>query len=377
MAATIRSETYDAVLTTTMRHMMDAGVHDNISRSNTIVRWLERRGRFRRVSGGERIKVALMYALNSGADIYSGYGQLNDTPQDGITSAFWDWSQLSVPITISGKEKLQNSGREGVISLLRAKMDQSEATAQQLSNNCIVAGRIQSGATGSLNAFVPRIGKVDTSANGPDPLPFLVDASPSRSVAVGNINGATETWWRNNATASSASTFIAYKREKTRLYNQCRKGPGGAPDLIISTEAVHELYSTLLSSQERYAPGNTGSGIDVLGGMGEDRDEWLKFKGAYQIWDEDVPDPGTTTANPVDGIGTADDPTGAHGAEYYLNTRAMEFVVHTQRNWIMTPFMTPVNQDASVAHLLWMGGLVVNNRRKLGVLYDVDNTIAA
>lgn len=357
--------------------MMDAGIHDNISRSNIIVRWLERRGRFRRVGGGERIKVALMYALNSGADIYSGYGQLNDTPQDGITSAFWEWSQMSVPITISGKEKLQNASREGIINLLRAKIDQSEATAQQLLNNCVVAGRIQSGATGNLNAFVPRIGKVDTSANGPDPLPFLVDANPSRSVVVGNINGSTESWWQNNATASTASSFAAYKREKTRMYNNCRKGPGGAPDLIICTQATHELYSTLLSSQERYAPSNVGNNIDVLAGMGEDRDEWLKFKGAWQIWDEDVVDPGTTTANPVDEIGTADDPTGAHGTEYYLNTRAMEYVVHTQRNWMQTPFVTPVNQDASVAYLLWMGGVVLNNRRKQGVLYDIDNTISS
>lgn len=376
MPATIRTETYDAVLTTTMRHMMSAEIHDQITRSNFIVSMLKSKGRFRSVAGGERIKVALMYQQNSGADIYSGYGQLDTTPQDGITAAFAPWAQMAVPITISGLEKLQNSSREAVIGLLRAKIDQSQATAEELLNNCLVAGRIQSGATGSLNAFVPRIGKIDTSANGPAPLPYLIDANAARSVAIQDINGANESWWRNNATASTATSFNAYKKEKLRMYNNCRKGPGGSPDWIVSTQSVHEMYANGLSPQERYAPGNVSGSIDVLSGMGGvgNQSDWLKFHGATQTWDEVVPDAGTSTANVVDGIGTADQ-SGAHGTEYYLNSRAMEYVVHSQRNWIQTPFVTPVNQDASVSHLLWMGQVVVNNRRKLGVLYDIDNSI--
>lgn len=75
MAATTRTEVYDAVLTTTARHMQGE-IRDNITRSNKFVAWLDGHGKKRRVSGGERIKVPLMWEQNAGADIFSGYGYL-------------------------------------------------------------------------------------------------------------------------------------------------------------------------------------------------------------------------------------------------------------------------------------------------------------
>lgn len=71
MAATVVSETYDAVLTTTLRNMQPT-LQDNITRGNRVLAYLKETGRSRGVSGGERIQVPLMYALNSGADIYQG-----------------------------------------------------------------------------------------------------------------------------------------------------------------------------------------------------------------------------------------------------------------------------------------------------------------
>lgn len=374
MPATIRTETYDTVLTTTMRHLMEGGIHDQITRGNVVVNMLVSKGRFRSIAGGERIRVPLMYQQNSGADIYAGYGQLDTTPQDGHTSSFWPWSQMAVPITVSGLEKLQNNSREAVISLVMAKTDQSQATATELLNNCLVAGRIQSGGTGNLNAFVPRIGKLDSSANGPNPLPYLIDANPARSVSVGDINGANESWWRNNALASTAASFAAYRKEKNRMYNDCSKGVGGPPDMIISTQRVWEMYVESLTSNERYtSEQNRARQVDILGGFGMDS---IMFRNAVHIWDEIVPDVGTSTANLVDNIGTHDQ-SGAHGTEYMMNSAAMEYIVHSNRNWIQTPFITPVNQDASVSHLLWAGQVVVNNRRKLGVIYDIDNSLVS
>ena len=72
------TDNYDALLTTTLRSMQPR-LHDNITRSNKLVAWLESRGRFRKQDGGERVKVALMHAQNSTADIYSGYGTLDQS----------------------------------------------------------------------------------------------------------------------------------------------------------------------------------------------------------------------------------------------------------------------------------------------------------
>ncbi len=371
MAATTVSEVYDAVLTTTLRNMQPV-LRDNITRSNRLVTFLIAKGRIRRLNGGERIKVALMYQQNTGADIYSGYGQLITAPQDGITAAFFPWSQLAVPITISGLEEMQNNGSEAVMDLLRSKTVQSEASIKELLNNCIVAGRISSGATGNLNQFVARRGKLDNSADGPLPLSALIDSNASRSVTLGNINGNAEAWWQNQVFASTATTFAGFKQQRQRLYNNCSKGINGHPDLIISDQLIWELYFNSLQSQERYVRDNARE-VDMLGGIS---DEMLKFKGAINIWDEVVPDTGTSTAELIDGVGTFQQ-SGAHGSEFMLNSAAMEYVVHSRRDFVTTPFVKPQNQDARVAHILWLGQVVVNNRRKLGVHYDIDNSIAA
>lgn len=377
MTATVVSETYDAVLTTTLRNMQPT-LRDNVTRGNRLVNFLISRGRRRFVNGGERIKVPLMYALNSGADVYSGYGQLNTAPQDGITSAFYPWAQMGVPITISGLEEMQNNGAEAVMDLLRSKTQQSEASAMEITNRAIVMGRLSSGATGNVNQFVAIVGKKDNSADGPLPLPALIDADADRSVSIGSINGNTESWWRNQVVASTASSFAGYKQEKNRLYNDCSRGILGNPDLIISDQLVWELYFNSLQSQERYVRDSPQT-VDVLGGAAEDM---LKFRGAIHIWDEVVPDVGASTATAEtengkgDGVGTYLQ-SGSHGTEYHLNSQAMEYIVHRQRDWVTTPFIKPVGQDARVAHMLWMGQVVVNNRRKLGVAYDIDNSISS
>lgn len=371
------SEVYDAVLTTTLRNMQPV-LRDNITRGNKLCAYLEMRGRMRRVNGGERIKVPLMYGLNNTADIYQGYGILSTQPQDGITSAFFPWAQLDVAITISGLEEMQNRGEAAQLGLLQSKTMQSQMSAKQLLNNCVAMGRIASGATGNRNQFVARVGKLDTGAAGPLPLAALIDSNPSRSVAIGEINGANDAWWRNQHVASTATTFKGYLREKGRLYNNCSRGIMGNPDLIISDQLTWELYWGSLEHKERYIIDNQRM-IDVLGGAGEDM---LKFRGAVHIWDEVIPDVGTTTATPEtieglgDGVGTYG-VAGANGTEYHLNSEAMEYIVHTARDMVSTPFIKPVNQDARISHILWMGQMTLTNRRKVGVMDDIDTSIAA
>ena len=133
-----------------------------------------------------------------------------------------------------------------------------------------------------------------------------------------------------------------------------------------------------LQSQERYVVTDKRV-IDVLGGVSEDL---LKFRGAVHIWDEMVPDSGTTTATQETETGLGDSvgtplQAGANGTEYHLNSQAMEYCVASRRDWVQTPFVRPENQDARVAQLLWAGQVCLNNRRKLGVMYDIDNSIAA
>lgn len=353
------TDNYDALLTTTARAMQPR-IHDNITRSNKVVAWLTEHGQFRKQDGGERVKVPLMHALNSTADIYSGYGQLDTTPQDGITSAFFEWSQMAVSIAISRKEERQNSGSSKLLSLLETKTTQAEVSAKELLNNCLVAGRITASATDGR--FLARVGRLDSGASGPLPLAALIDGTVARSVPIGNINGATYSFWRNQMTSSAATTWRGFFAECVTLYNDCSKGAGGSPDLIIDDQRTWEQYWNGLSNQERYVVTDQKT-IDILGGS-----DMLKFRGAVRVWDEVVPDV-ETNAEVVDGVGTF-----TAGTSFYLNRNAMEWIVDSQTDWITTPFVHPVGQDARVAEMLWMGALGINNRRKLGVMKGIQRT---
>jgi len=356
------TDDYDAVLTSTLRAMQPR-LRDNITRSNKFLAWLEANGRFRMQDGGERVQVALMYAQNNTADIYSAYGILNTAPQDGITSAFYTWSQLSVSIAISRKEERQNSGRSRLLDLLQSKTQQAEVSIKELLNNCVTSGQIT--ATATLGQFTARTGSMDSGALGPLPLAALIDATNTRSVSIGNINGNTYSFWRNKAKSSTATTFAGLKLELNNIYNQCAQGVGGAPDLIVCDQKGWETYWGALTVNDRYVKEDKRT-VDILGGS-----EALAFRGSVMVWDEVVPD-AQTNASVVDGIGTVTT------SNYYLiNSEAMEFVTDSQTDFITTPFVRPENQDAKVAQILWMGALGTNNRRKNGVLYNVSQSITA
>jgi hypothetical protein len=338
-------------------------IRDNIGKGNKFVALLDSKGLWKKQDGGERVSVPLMYELNTTADIYSGYGQLDTTPQDGHTTAFFEWSQMSVSISISRKEERQNSGRSKILSMLEAKIKQAENSLKELLNSCIVGGRIT--ASADLGQYFARRGSLDSGAVGPLPIPALVDASPTRSVSIGNINGNTYSWWRNFATDSAASSFAGLKLEMNTMYNNCSRGSGGPPDLILSDQTGWETYWASLANLERYIV-NDKKTLDVLGGS-----DALKFRNAMIIWDEITPDP-KTNAEVVDAIGTH-----TLSAMYFLNTDFIEFYSDANTDFITTPFVRPENQDARVAQILWMGALGISNRRKHGVLMGIAKNITS
>ncbi len=356
------TDNYDALLSSTLRNYQPK-LKDNITRGNKFLAWMDSKGRMRKLGGGHQVAEPLMHTQNNTADIYRGYGLLDTTPQDGITTAFYDWAQLSVSITISRLEERQNSGKAKILDLLQAKTMQSEVSLKEMLNNCLVAGKITAGS--AQERIVPRTGRMDSGASGPLPLGAIIDVTASRSVALGNINGGTYSFWRNQATASTATTFVGFKNEMNQVYNNCSKGTGGTPDLALGTQIAWETYWLSLIQNDRYIITDKKT-IDILGGS-----DALAFRGTAFIWDEVTPDP-DTSFNPVDSIGT-----NSNATIYFINSEAMSFVTDTETDFITTDFVRPENQDAKVAQVLWMGAVTCNNRRKLGVLSSIAQTIVA
>lgn len=359
------TDSYDALLTTTLRNYLPR-LRDNITRSNKFLAWLRSRGRMNMQDGGERVAIPLMYAQNTTADIYSGYGQLDTTPQDGITTAFYTWSQLSVSIAISRLEERQNSGRHRILNLLQSKTMQAEVSIQELLNNCIVSGRITSGASSDEGEFSARVGSLDSGASGPLPLTAIIDNDADRSrTDMGNINPSTYSWWRNRELDSAATSFAGLLQDMNNIYMQCSRGTGGQPDLLLGDEVAWRQYWGALQNQERYIVNNERT-IDILGGS-----DALAFRRAVFVWDEVVPDT-KTNADVVDSVGTI-----TLSNIFFINSMAMEFITDSQTNFVNTPFVRPQDQDARVSQILWMGAVGTGNRRKLGNLNGISQSITS
>lgn len=352
---------YDALLSSTLLAYRPVMV-DNIFKSNSFLAALKKYGGIRYQNGGERVQELLMYEENDTFKSYSGYETITVKPQDGITSAFYNWTEIAGSITISRREERQNSGEARILSLLEQKIKQAEMSIKAKVNQQLVQGTVDTAT------FVP-----GNSAKDLLPLGYFLpknnQAEPVAGGNVGNIARASYSWWRpNTAVLDSASvdtgnnfalavtTYTGLRVALYRMYNYCSRGAdGSAPNIVLCNQETYETYENSLDQQKRYADSD-------LVTMGFDN---IKLKGATMLWDELVPDidNGTTALT----TGTA----------YFLNTQFYKLIIDEQTDFVTTPFIEPENQTAKTAKVLFMGQTSVSNPRKLGVCYAISKSITS
>jgi hypothetical protein len=349
----------NGLLTHTTEYIEKKGVlQDAIFESTPLFKELKERGKIRTsVSGGYQEQVNLMYGMNETFGSYKGYDVLNNDPQDGMTSAFFPWSQYSITISIDGRSVVQNSGPGRVKDLLQSKFEQATMTiADRFSAHLWDAKAASDAETGNSGKNILSV-------------PMLVDADPDRSTtAVGGLNPSTYSWWENQALDYGGThTAPAFRQKLVRMYNECMKqgAMGGPPDLVIMDQYAYENYELATEFQKRYS-----SSGKVTAGF-----EDMYYKGAKVLWDPKVPDPeySSFTGANYDSANWAD------GAIYFLNTNFLNLRVLGGRDWKFSKWTDQIeagnNQDAMQTTALWMGQLVTTNRRKHGVIYGVTDTV--
>ena len=301
----------DSLLATTLSAIRKT-LQDAIFQKIPLFMWLDSKQRLSQ-AGGASIITPLMFGKNTTAGAYSGYGTLDTTPQEGITAAQWRWKQYFTSISISGSEEMQNAGENGLIRLLEAKVKQAELSLRdRLGIDAWAATQVSS----RLEA-----------------LPVVVATANS----VADISQTANSWWQAQVTASGS--FAAQGLSDMRLlFNNIAKQSlsGGAPDYLCGTQSVYEFYEGSLQPQQRFSDSKMASA-----GF-----QNVNYKGATFTWDPNVPS----------------------GNLFMLSSDALSLVVHSQRNFVTTPFVKPSNQDARVAQILWMGNVVCDNIRRLGKL---------
>lgn len=304
--------TFDKVEATTIQTYIDRKWADNFFTSRAL--WFKLKDRAKTKSGGTEIRAPIMFATNDTAASYSGYDLLGTAPQQPFANAAYNWKQYSVSVTISGREQEINQGESEILDLLEGlEMNARESLFRSL----------------NIDAFADGTGNGSRALDG---LAIQIDSTGT----LGGIAQATYAWWASTEDAMGGALTILGMRN---TFNDITQGTQEGADLIVTTQAVHEAYEGLLQPDMRFQDNKMADG-----GFKN-----LTFKGVPIVWD---PDCTTQTM-------------------YFINSKYLQLVMGAGRNFKMTEFVRPANQDAKVAQVLFMGNMVGSNRRKQGKITGI------
>lgn len=299
---------------------------DNVTKNTALLFKLQEKGRVRPFSGGSSILEELQFAENGTFGWYSGYDTVNVSPSEVVSAAEYNMKQCVVAVSISGTERLQNSGPEALIDLLESRISNAEQTMlNNISVGCYSDGTGSGGKQiGGVQALV-----ADTPTSG----------------TVGGINRATYSWWRNVAFGSvadggAAATALNIQGYMNSVWVQLVRGTD-RPDLIVADNNYYKLYLGSLQSIQRIAS-------DKMAQAGFTS---LKFMDADVVLDGGYG--GTAPANHM----------------YFLNTDYISFRPHKDRNMVVIGGdRQSINQDVVVRLLGWAGNLTLRCAFLQGVL---------
>ena len=305
---------FDEILTTTLNNYVPK-LTDNIFSARPLFYALTNGQTIRRISGGAKIVVPIIYGTNSTAGSYATTDTISTTAQTGISAAEYDWKQYAVTVTINGLEEAKNNGEAQIIDLLEGKIFQAQETVIENMNTMFYAD-------GTGNSSKDMLG-----------LAAIVDSTGT----VGGIDqsGSGNGFWASSETAQGGAITTA---AMATMYNNVSVG-NDQPTMIITTQDVYEDYEALLTDQIRY----TDTDVADAGFQN------LLFKGAPVTFD------GACTSQTM----------------YFLNNKYLRLVGHSDVWFKPTPFVRPTNQDAVFSQILSYGNLTCSNRARQGKLTGV------
>lgn len=298
---------------------------DNVTLHNALLSRLKEKGKVKPVSGGRQIMQELEYDENGTVTRLSGYDEVDISPSDVFTAAVFDYKQYAVAVSISRLEQLQNAGKEQMIDLLEARIQNAE---RSLLNTIAVDCYSDGTASGSK-----QIGG----------LQLLVPDDPTTGT-VGGINRATWSFWRPylwdfsvQSVTASATTIQA---SMNTTYMNVTRGKDH-PDLIVMDNVYYGFFLASMQNIQRV----TNPKLSELGF------ENTKFLGADVIFDG--------------GIGGGCPASHA----YMLNTDYIHLRPHRDENFVVSNDRFSTNQLAMIKLISWAGNMTISNSSLQAIMH--------
>lgn len=294
---------------------------DNIFESNVLTHRLLRKSKAS--ASGNKVLQPVEYAKNASSGFYSGYDVMDTSPTEVMSSASFDWKQMYATISISGREEALNDGAERVIDLLEAKVKNAEKSMKDTFGTTLYGT-----SDGSGDEFVG--------------LQHIIKASGT----LGGIDRGTYSWFRggyiDDISGSPTYANIVADGNANFIQDHLRKAvssltiDGQRPTMIVTTPVILDAYEESLVAQKRFG---ASAGSEADAGFRN-----LTFRDIPVFADDHCPD----------------------GMMFFLNENFIQFRHHRKRNFAFEPYQKPLNQDARVAKILWLGALTCSAPRYMG-----------
>jgi len=309
----------ELVSTTFRNHSKE--IKDNLSNRNALLKYIMMRGNYEKVDGGLTLVEGLDYAANNTYQRYSDFDTLNISQSDVITSAEYQWRQIAINVVASGRELRINSGMSKIKDLAKARLKNALRTFyNNFSNDLYSAGTLSN----QINGLQAIIADVPTGT-------------------VGGIDASAWSFWQNKVMDASVQSVTASATTiesglMLPLWLSLDRGPADQPDLIMADNIFYSYFEGSQASLKRYTDEQkVNAGFTTI-----------KYKSADVMFDSNSGIPSSHM--------------------YFINTDYLKLKVHKNADLEELPDQRPVNQDASVIPILWMGNLTCSNRAQQGVI---------
>jgi len=296
---------------------------DNLTENNALLKFMKANGAIE-ITGGDPILETITYTANSNTGSYSGYDTLPTAATDTFTASQFTLAQYATPIAISGREQLQNNGKQRIIDLIKGKVKVAES---------------------SLNNRINVDLYLDGTGNGGKNLTGLAAALP---LAPTNVYGAIDrnvssnAFWKNqkwqaSVDGSGVATAATIQTQWNSFVLSMTRGTD-KPNVIIAAPNVYSIFMASLQVNQRFTDASMASA-----GFGT-----IKFNEIPVFFD-----------SLAAGISTS--------VAYFINTDYLHFRPHADRQFTTLDDKSSVNQDATVKTLVWAGNLTCSGSRFNGV----------
>lgn len=315
----------DGLLATTLKHYIPR-LEDNIFSSKPLLWAIRQAGRIQNFTG-EQIVQPLIYAEAENKGSYADDDTFSTDPNTGISAAAFPFKQYYGLVSFTGVELAKNSGKEALLSLMKARMQQVEMTIAENLDEMFFGD-------GSGNAGKDWYG-----------LSALISSADPSWGDLGGIDrtAASGTYWRSTEQAAGTANTLALA-DMRNVYNDASEG-NDHPTNVFTTQTAFESYEALVQADQRF--------LDPV--MGDAGFQNLMFKGAPITFDKYADVSGAANGN---------------APMWFVNLKYITLAKLNNVWFTPSDVLQPTNQDVFFKHLKCYGNLIISNANRQGVLTD-------